>query len=405
MSFKLFFASTFGRIKSTEKIEAEHEALLRDYQSYCKFEQSAELKEYNELETLVKSPTFVQRKKELQHLLLKGSKEEAQLKELHKLERNQNVRKYLADPKSNEKLKDSAEIKQYEQLLKTTQSKEFKERVAYLEDEQKWEKTADSAKEKRLEELKKSPELQNYLKYKHGNAFEFFKKWNLVFEDRFDSGKLDPAKWSTVSHAAAKTIGQNYSQPGDLQAFTDGKNISLDGKSMKIEVRREKAKSMSWKLPFGFVEEDFNYTSGLISTGENGWWKHGIVEAKVKYSPSHNLVDAIYLIGEENSLQVNLVEMGVKNRLGVLARSGAQIQEATESISGLKDGAWYIFRLEWTAHSLTWKINNYEILHLTQHVPGFKMHLNAASVVVDEPGNLPHRFEIDWVRFYQHHQN
>lgn len=405
MSFKLFFASTFGRIKSTEKIEAEHEALLRDYHNFCKFEQSAELKEYKDLELLVKSPTFVQRKKELQHLILKGSKEEAQLKELRKLERNRKVRKYLADPKSNEKLKDSPEYLQYEKLVRITGTKEFRDRIAYLEDRQKWEKTEDSGKEKRLEELKKSPELQNYLKYKSSNVFDFFRKWSLVFEDRFDSGKLDAAKWSTISHAAAKTIEQNYSQPGDLHAFTDGKNISLDGKTLKIEVRREKTKGMQWKLPFGFVEQEFDYTSGIISTGENGWWKHGILEAKVKYAPGENLVDVIYLLGEENSPQINLVEMGVKNRLGLLARSGAEIQETTENISGLKEGAWYIFWLEWSAHSLSWKINNYEILNITQHVPGFKMHLNAASVVVDEPHNLPHRFEIDWIRFYQHHQN
>jgi hypothetical protein len=30
------------------------------------------------------------------------------------------------------------------------------------------------------------------------------------------------------------------------------------------------------------------------------------------------------------------------------------------------------------------------------------MHLNAASIVVNEPNNLPHRFEIEWVRVFQH---
>ncbi len=476
MSFKLFIASTFGLIKSTAKIEAANESLLADYQNFCEFEKSIGHKEYHELELLVNSPTFKQKKKELQHLLLKGSKEEAQLTELKKLERNRRLQKFYSTLKSDElkrfekilnselkakyrelkaavdkhslaalkkkdkhseeyalytefhKINDSDEItffkkfrkssayinyelmidsperKRYEELQKITESKEFKARVAYLEDKHKWEKTEDAEKEKRFNELQKLPQVVNYLKYKNSNAFDFFKKWKLVFEDRFEISKLDTQKWMTKSHWASQSLGQNYSQVGDLHAFTDGKNVSVDGKSLKIEVRKEKAKGMQWRIPFGFVEQEFDYTSGIVSTAGNEWWKHGILEAKVKYAPSHNLVDAIYLLGEETSPQINLVEMGAKNRVGLLSKSTDGIQADCESISGLKSGEFYIFRLEWSAHSLVWTINDREILNLTQNIPTFKMHLNAASIVVAEPvSNLPHRFEIGWVKFYQHH--
>ena len=476
MSFKLFFASTFGLIKSTAKIEAAHDALLADYQMFCEFEKSDENREYHELDVLIKSATFKQKKKELQNLTLKGSKEEAQLNELKKLGRNSRLQKYYSTVKSEElkrfervsgsemmgkykelktlverhslaalkkmdkqskefalyteflSLRDSADLtffrnfrkssayrnyelmlesperKRFEELQKITVTDEFKARVAYLEDKHKWEKTEEFAKEKRHEELLKLPQLANYLKYKHSTAFDFFKKWQLVFEDRFESGKLDAQKWMTQSHWASKTLGQNFSQIGDLHAFTDGKNVSVDGKSLKIEVRKEKADGMQWRIPFGFVEQEFGYTSGIVSTAGVEWWKHGILEAKVKYAPSQNLVDALYLLGEESTPQVNLVEMGVKNRLGLLSKSADGMNAACESISGLKEGEFYIFSLEWTAHSLVWKINGREMLTLNQNVPAFKMHLNAASIVVAEPtGSLPHRFEIDWVRFYQHH--
>ena len=56
-------------------------------------------------------------------------------------------------------------------------------------------------------------------------AFDFFKQWKLVFEERFDSAKLDSEKWMTKSHWADKALGQNFSQIGDLHAFTDGKNV------------------------------------------------------------------------------------------------------------------------------------------------------------------------------------
>lgn len=437
MSFKIFIANTFGLIKPTAKIEAAHEALLHDYHQFCDFEQSSLLKEYQDLEMIVNSATFKQNKKELQQLSLKGSKEEAQLKDLKKLEQNGKLRKYYSTLKSeglkrfNElkkqndsadnkflaqfeksssyknylQMKDSAERKRLEELQELTSSAEFKTRVTYLEDKQKWEKTEDAVQERRFAELQKMPDQINYLKYKNSNAFDFFKKWELVFEDRFDSQKLDPQKWITKSHWANQTLGQNFSQVGDIHAFTDGKNIVTDGKSLKIEVRKEKAAGMQWRIPFGFVPQDFEYTSGIISTVANEWWNHGILEAKVKYSPSADLVDAIYLLGEETSPQINLVEMGAKNRLGTLSKSNGKIHADCESISGLKTGEFYIFRLEWTSNALIWKINGREMLKIDLHIPSHALHLNAASIVVNEPnGSLPHRFEIDWVRFYRHHK-
>ena len=475
MSFKLFIASTFGLIKSTTKLETAHEALLADYQMFCEFEKSAELKEYNELEKLVKSPAFLQKKSEIQHLVFKGSSEAGQLSEFKRLGKNSRLQKFYATLESDElkrfkrisdsdslkkykelktgvekhslaalknmdkqskefalytefeKLKDSDDLiffrefrksaafknyelmldstehKRYEELKKITGAAEFKARVAYLEDSHKWEKTEEHAREVRFSELKKSPQLVNYLKYNSSNAFDFLKKWDLVFEDRFKSGKLDTTNWMTQTHAASQTLGRNFSQVGDLQAFTEGKNVSVELNTMKIEVRKEKTRGMQWQVPFGFMEHDFDYSSGVVSTAGTEWWKHGILEAKVKYAPSNHLVDAIYLLGEQGSPQINLVEMGMKNRVGLLTKSTDGIQAECESISGLKVGEFYIFRLEWNTHSLVWKINGREILTITQNVPAVKMHLNLASVVVSEPTDLPHRFEIDWVRFYQHH--
>jgi beta-glucanase (GH16 family) len=476
MSFKLFIASTFGLIKSTAKLETAHEALHADYQMFLAFEKSAELKEYNELDKLVKSPAFFQNKKEIQHSVFKGSKEAAELAEYKKLSKNRRLQKFYATLNSEElkrfdrisgsetmkkykelktgvekhslaalkdmdkqskefalytefeKLKDSDDLvffrnfrksaayknyelmlnsanhQRHEELMKITGSDKFKARVAYLEDNHKWEKAEEHAKEVRYAELKKSPQLVNYLKYNSSNAFDFFRNWELVFEDRFKSGKLDTTNWTTQTHSASQTLGRNFSQLGDLQAFTEGRNVSVELNTMKIEVRKEKTRGMQWQIPFGFMEQEFDYSSGVVSTAGTEWWKHGILEAKVKYAPSAHLIDAIYLLGEQNSPQINLIEMGVKNRVGLLTKSSDGIQAECESISGLKVGEFYIFRLEWNAQSLVWKINEREILTLSNSVPAFKMHLNAASIVVSEPTELPHRFEIDWVRFYQHKQ-
>ena len=302
-----------------------------------------------------------------------------------------------------ELMKSSPKRKRFEELEIITGSQEFNAQVAYLEDKLKWDKTDDAKKERRLAELMELPQVINYLKYKHSTAFDFFKKWDLVFEDRFDSGTLDTEKWMTQSYWANQALGQNFSQMDDLQAFTDGKNISLKSELLRIEVRHEKTTGMQWRIPFGFVEQEFDYSSGIVSTAGVEWWKNGILEAKVKYAPAHNIVDAIYLLGEETSPQINLVEMGEKNRMGLFTHKADGFHAESENLSGLKVGEFYIFRLEWSAHSLVWKINNREVFSLTHNVPAFKMHLNAASIVVADPSDsLPHRFEIDWVRFYQH---
>ncbi|HEY3372128.1 MAG TPA: hypothetical protein VGK10_14835 [Prolixibacteraceae bacterium] len=363
------------------------------------------MKKYKELKSAVEKHSLEALKK-----MDKNSKEHVTYMEFEALKESadltffRNYRK-SAVYKNYELMLDSPEHKRFEELQKIINSPEFKARVAYLEDKKKWEKTDDAKKEKQLAEMQNSPQLVNYLKYKNSTAFDFFKKWELVFEDRFDGGKLDTQKWMTQSHWASQTLGQNFSQVGDLHAFTDGKNISLNGHSLRLEVRQEKQTGMQWRIPFGFVEQQFDYTSGIVSTAGAEWWKHGILEAKVKYDPAKNLVDAIYLLGEETSPQINLVEMGEMNRVGLFTRKADGYQAESENLSGLKSGQFYIFRLEWSANSLVWKINDREVLSITHNVPAFKMHLNAASIVVNDPsGSLPHKFEIDWVRFYQHHK-
>jgi len=475
MSLKLFLAQAFGLIKSTAKLEAAHDALLADYKQYSTFEKSAELKEYNELDLLLKSATFLQHKHEVQHLVLKESKEAAQLTEYNKLAKNSQLQHFYQtlnsddlrkfekiaaseelatykklkelvhnpsfdtkkkkDDKSDESaknaqyhklkdsdniqfyehfakskdyqnyqnFKDSAERKRYDELKKLVESKAFKDRVAYLEDKHKWEKTEEHAKELRFAELTKLPQLVNYQKYNKSDAFSFFRKWDLVFEDNFKAGSLDHQKWMTQSHWAHQALGRNFSQLGDIHAFTEGKNVSIEFNTLKLQVRKEPTRGMQWKIPFGFVEQNFDYSAGIVSTAGIEWWKHGILEVKVKYTPSQHFVDVIYLLGEETSPQINLVEIGAKNRVGLLSKTSSGIDVQSENINGLKAGEYYIFRLEWSSHALTWKVNGRELLTLTQDIPNAKMHLNIASIVVSETSeHLPHTFEIDWVRFYQH---
>lgn len=376
-----------------------------DLKRFEKISVSEEVSAYKKLKELVHNPSFDSKKKKDEK-----TEEFAKNAQYHQLKDSDNIRFFEHFSKSKNyhtylKFKDSAERKRYEELKKIVETEAHKSRVAYLQDKHKWEKTEDHTKELRFDELKKLPQLITYQKYSKSEAFGFFKKWDLVFEENFKAGSLDHQKWMTQSHWGHQALGRNFSQIGDLSAFTEGRNVSVEFNTLKIQVRKEPTHGMQWQIPFGFVEQKFDYSSGIVSTAGIDWWKHGILEVKVKYEPSQHFVDAIYLLGEQASPQINLIEMGAKNRVGLLSKSSSEINAQCEDINGLKSGEYYIFRLEWTSHGLTWKVNGRELLTLTQDIPNTKMHLNIASIVVSEPaGQTPHTFEVDWVRFYQHHK-
>ena len=158
-----------------------------------------------------------------------------------------------------------------------------------------------------------------------------------------------------------------------------------------------------WKMPAGFIPVEYDYSSGLVSTGKSFWMEDGIIEAKIKFRPVKEIVSSFYLIGEKNTSRANLLEMGVKNRLGITGVNGnGKAKWEGLNISNLKKGLSYIFTIEKTGNTFTWKINDTEVLKIENPEMNTSLHLNASSLVVyDVSGsNLPARFEIDWVKCF-----
>ncbi|MBK6283982.1 MAG: hypothetical protein IPF54_16190 [Draconibacterium sp.] len=211
----------------------------------------------------------------------------------------------------------SFDLKRFYELEEITSSKEFKETKAYLEDKKKWEKTDEFVRQQEYLKMKQLPHLVKYHKNKGTNIFNFFNEWQLVFEDDFQQVKLDTEKWSTKGYLAEKMLGDNYSLAGDNHIFTDGKNLQLNGK-LNITVKKEKVKGKVWQMPAGFIPVELDYSSGIISSWKSFWTGDGIVEAKMKFDPVQQIVSSFYLTGEQNTPRLNLLEMGAKNRLGIL---------------------------------------------------------------------------------------
>ena len=251
--------------------------------------------------------------------------------------------------------------------------------------------------------MKKLPHLVKYFKNKGTTVFNFLNEWKVVFEDEFKNSALDSDKWAAKGYLAEKLLGDNYSLDGDNHIFTDGKNLKING-SLKIEVRKEKAAGKVWKMPAGFIPAELDYTSGIISSWKSFWMEDGIIEAKIRFNPAEQIVSSFYMAGEKEMPRVNLLEMGAKNRLGILnINSLGKANVNGMDISNLKKGKWYIFTIVKQGSSFTWKINESEILTLQSSEMNNKLHINASSIVVnDVPGSqLPVDFEIGWVKCYQ----
>ncbi|KAF0236841.1 MAG: glycoside hydrolase [Prolixibacteraceae bacterium] len=414
--------NTPGKDKLKQK---EYKSLKRDREirSYFKFEESKKLKLYRETASSRMLKSYYELKAFVESENFK--KQEAFLKDNKKFEKSEANKKYIrfkqlsSDPdikfflgfeksslyKNYLDVVESFDLKRYDELEELIGSKEFKERKSYLEDKKKWEKTEEFTRLDRYLAMKKLPHIVKYFKYKVTSVFDYLKTWEVVFEDDFLKPQLDAEKWATTSYMADKLLGDNYSLVGDNYVFTNGKNLKISGK-LNIEVRKEKAAGKVWKMPAGFIPVEMDYTSGIISSWKSCWLEDGIIEAKIRFAPVKQIVSSIYLAGEQNMPRVNLLEMGNKNRLGVLTLNSGKANVDGMDISNLKKG-WYIFTVVKQGNNFTWKINETEIITVQSTEMNTKLHLNASIIVVnDVPGSqLPAGFEIDWVKCYRKRLN
>ena len=164
-----------------------------------------------------------------------------------------------------------------------------------------------------------------------------------------------------------------------------------------MTVKKEQVDSLVWNFPVGFTPVSFDYSSGIISSKQSFQLKSGVLEAKIKYQPNKQLVDLFCLSDDQNKFRLNLLEAGTVCRFGLNQADTAKF----ESLGGLSAGQFYIFSVEWGQGQIQWKINNHVIYSVQQSVPDAPLRINMSSIVVEHPQQLPHQFEVDWIRLYK----
>ncbi len=203
-------------------------------------------------------------------------------------------------------------------------------------------------------------------------------------------------------------MNDSYSLEGEKQKFTDN-NVELRDSCLRITTQREEVNGKVWSPVFGFVERNFEYTSGLISTGQSFRQQYGRFEAKVRFNKTYPVMNAFWMVGEKITPHVEifksmypgerLLEAGLATNV-----PDKGITEATTRIKGTRfTKDFFIYTLDWSEHEMIWRINGVEVHRVTKNIPQEPMYLIFSTTLPDKPAdkNLPAVMEIGWVRCYK----
>jgi beta-glucanase (GH16 family) len=411
---------------------SEYNSLKSDkrFPAYFKFESSKELKMYIKTvdEGLVtkfeKLKEFLNRdefKKLKEYMLLPADKkweqteEYGQREEFKKLSKEKRIIDYIKFIATNEfklfnEVIESGEVKHYEELEKQVNSEKFKEYKTYmlLSFKDKWIKTEEYSKNEEYISLVKSSKIIWYFKVVDSNKFDEVKAWTQTFSEDFDSAKLDKSVWLTRFYWGNAILNDSYSLSDDKHFNTDGTNLSVENSILKIETRKEKVTGKAWNPLFGFQPKEFEYTSGLLNTGQSFRQKHGRFKAKIKVSNNKSTTHAFWLVGNHIIPQVDILKYKHKRfSLNIFwgdITGNSQISRISEKFLGSKlSSGFYIYELEWTPEELTWKINGLVLKKEKSEMLSEPMYMQLSSGIFEKANGqgFPVTMEIDWVRCFQ----
>ncbi|RPH30623.1 MAG: glycosyl hydrolase family protein [Bacteroidales bacterium] len=380
---------------------------------FVEIEKTGLPQKFAELETYIKSPEY---KKERKRFAKENAEEYQKEIQYIELKQNEKVKIYFKLKKSKAlqnyfQINDSEQLAKHSELKAKVESKEFTERKAYLLSTDKFEKTEQYQKLQEYNKLNQSEKIKWYFKVKKSDKFKEIKKWELTFCENFESKKLDQQRWLTKLFWGEALLNSSYSLASDSHWYTDGNNISIDKGILKITTRKEKANGLSWDSKFGFVPKDFDYTSGIISTGNSFRQQHGRFEAKIKMNTLAGIYHAFWLVGDKMLPEIDIFR---KKGEGSSSLQGAFFWEngekgkpkkSIDSVNGLSlDSEFYILGVDWNEQKITWKINGIPFKVETNNLPKGAVYIVFSSGIngkIDE-SKLPATFEVDWVKCWAH---
>lgn len=249
--------------------------------------------------------------------------------------------------------------------------------------------------------LKNSADIKNLPKLQKQCAkyMAEMSQWQGVLGDDFTSVQLDN-KWTTKPAAGSLHFNKPYTQSGDLQCVTDGKNINITNSILQIITRHEQADGLLWTDTHGFVSKKFAYTSGMINSATTLAQSGGKIEAKVRMPNTKGTYHAVWLGGEQMLPFINVfcINSG-KIQIGAVNNS----QNITKKLAIPLKNDFYIVGIEWNESKIIWTINGKKVFSAPIRITE-QLHLAFSSGVKEDQQAycLPISFDIDWVKCYRH---
>lgn len=405
----LFSGSKFPK---TEKYENENKHLKDSLAKYKKLEKSKDIIRYYELDTLVHSGDFEQKVIKLKKERFKNTDAFLQFKKFKEHKRSSNVKNYNKFVRKGkmdeaEELFNTSEIQTFLQLKKYVESTEFAEIKSEMNDRHRFRKSKEHQQIQEFKSLSNSEDIIWFLKIKNNNPFKDINKWKLTFEDHFNATQLDKSKWITGYYWGKALLKDTYVQANEKQFFQD-ENLELRDSCLRIITKNEECQGKIWDSQLGFVPQKFDFSSGLISTGQSFRQKYGRFEAKIKYSHTTPALHTFWLLSEQITPQINILKTPGKNKnkieVGNFWRKDNKIDQKVQKlkIPGSSQH-FFIYSLEWSKNKLEWKINGVTVHTQTENIPQVPMYLSLSTHFTNTPKveKLPISMDIDWVRCYE----
>lgn len=405
----------YKKLKEFEKLEKSSKIKnyfkfkeSEKYKNFLNLDGTEEIESFIELEKEVNSAAFKTQIEDLKKIKFENTAEYQKQKEYKTLKKSAEIKQYFKF-KDSEKLAiynslhESLEVSDYEALEVYINSEEFKAEKKYLLTKDKFKLSDEYKQAEEFKNLKKSEKIKWYLKLEKQNDFAKLNEWELTFEDHFEGNKLDTDKWMSGYYWGKNLLGDDYVSVNEKQFFKNN-NIEVKDSNLKIITKSEKTNGKVWDPSLGFYTKDFDYTSGLVNTGQYFRQQCGLFKAKIKVSHSYPVHHAFWLLGEKSIPEVDVFKYGEK--------SAAKLEVANywngegrnkKSMGGVnfsKD--YFIYSLEWTPEKLVWKINDVVLYEQTEGIPNEPMYLILSSGI-SRDGNpvLPCTMNIDWVKVYK----
>ena len=429
----------------TKEMEKWMVRIVEDIARYRRVEQSAELKEFRELQEIVETAAFQEKK----HFLLTrkywDTEEFKKLARLHVLRNhapavhgyllyhgNENLRNYLAFAESEDypKLQDKEAVKaspelrrykmidrsltlriyrkceatdavkEYKALVEETATEDFQTRRAFWSNSKRWYTTPESQQDARYMELKETEDIHFFLAQDPKQIAEW-ERYKQTLNDDFELSDWQNGNWASGFYYTNPNLKTDHSYVNEQQANNHGKNVLVQDSVLSVEVRKEEATASAWHPVKGFIPQAFHYTGDVVQTGKKFQQAEGLFMAKVRFQGGAN--GAAYLGTGERLPLITLAQWNGKQvAVGVRTAKGTETAGKQVVLQGVQAGKWLIFSVMITAKEIAWYVNNQEVMRVPNTTKDATFYPAVAAYLPDQAKPATGKVEVDWVKAYEY---